>query len=105
MKQLLRQIFLSAFTLLCLITAGCSTITEDQFNGQSAQMIYTQGQAYLENEDYSDAIIAFQALNAQYPFSPEAKRGNLGLIYAYFQHGDPALSPGYCQSLFTYLSF
>lgn len=92
MKQLLRQIFLSAFTLLCLITAGCSTITEDQFNGQSAQMIYTQGQAYLENEDYSDAIIAFQALNAQYPFSPEAKKGNLGLIYAYFQHGDPALS-------------
>ena len=92
MKQLTRQTLITIFTLLCLCLAGCGTITEDQFNGQSAEAVYAQGQAYLEDENYSDAITAFQALNAQYPFSPEAKKGNLGLIYAYLQHGDPALS-------------
>jgi len=92
MKPLIRQILISIFALFCLVLAGCSTVSEGQFSGQSAQVIYTQGQVYLEDENYSDSITAFQALNAQYPFSPEAKKGNLGLIYAYFQHGDPALS-------------
>ena len=92
MKHHIRQVVILTLTLFCFVLAGCGTITEDQFDGQSAQIIYAQGQAYLQDENYSDAITAFQALNAQYPFSPQAKQGNLGLIYAYFQHGDPALS-------------
>jgi len=62
------------------------------YNGDSAAYIYTQGQYYLEGGDYSDAITAFQALNSQYPFNAFTKKATLGLIYAYYQHTDPALT-------------
>lgn len=88
-------------TILCLLLAtvflgACSSNDKDLYIGQNAHYIYAKGQYYLKEGDYSDAITAYQSLNAQYPFGVYSKKGDLSLVYAYYKHADPALALAAC---------
>jgi outer membrane protein assembly factor BamD len=75
-----------------MLLAGCAS--EDglaKYQHLSAGQIYQAGQSYMAHEDYNEAATAFQALNANYPFSQYSEEANLQLIYAEYQAQEPAL--------------
>ena len=89
---------LAATTMIAVVTAfsvslsGCSGDTKDQYKGQSARYIYAKGHTYLKSGDYAEAVKAFESLNSQYPFEHYSQKGDLELVYAYYQQDDPALA-------------
>ncbi|MFZ7266651.1 outer membrane protein assembly factor BamD [Avibacterium avium] len=75
-------IALSAF----VITA-CSN-TSREIEQASPQELYTKGQAYLQDGDYSQAIRYLDALKTRYPGSNYDAQNQLNLIYAYYKAKD-----------------
>jgi outer membrane protein assembly factor BamD len=83
--------YCSLFAVICALLAGCSTNTEtaaDQFKGQDAKQIFTQGEQYLVKKRYKDTIKNFEGLDALYPFSEYEESAQLQLIYAYYMDED-----------------
>ncbi len=77
--------------LLCFCLFGCAK-DKDPYIGKPANFIYAKGHDYLQKNDSSDAVTAFESLNSQYPFESYSKQGNLELIYAYYKKDDPTLA-------------
>lgn len=78
-----------------LLLVSCSTETKtpaDEFKGQTAKDIYTQGEQYLAKKRYKDTIKNFEGLDALYPFSEYEESAQLQLIYAYYMDEDYASS-------------
>lgn len=76
---------LSIVCIASLFLAGCATNKQkDKYLGNSAAYIYASGHNYLADDDYNDAISAFESLNSQYPFSSYSQKGDLEIIYAYY---------------------
>ena len=91
-KQLMKALTIGVSTVLL---AGCATTMKQKVNlykKQSPQVIYQSGMAFLQKNDYTDAITALETLSSEYPFNDYAKKGNIALIYAYFQDQDQALA-------------
>jgi len=84
--------FLFLFLLFILNLSSCTKNNKDIYENWPAEKIYTAGHQYLKKGGYNDAIKAYESLNAQYPFSPPSKNGDLELIYAYYLSGDSAMS-------------
>ena len=53
--------------------------------GMSAAQIYGEGKAFLDVEDYPNAIIYFDILEARYPFGIYSTQSMLDLAYASYQ--------------------
>ena len=53
--------------------------------GMSAAQIYGEGRAFLDAEDYPNAIIYFDILEARYPFGIYSTQSMLDLAYASYQ--------------------
>lgn len=87
-KSLLKLLLLPA---LALVISGCGN-DKDPYAGKPANLIYATGHKYLQDNDSSEAVTAFESLNSQYPFESYSKQGNLELIYAYYQKNDPTLA-------------
>lgn len=77
---------------LTLILSGCNSSKKDPYIGLSAPYIYATGHNNLSSNDYNDAIIAFESLNSQYPFSQYSQKGDLEIIYAYYLADQQALA-------------
>lgn len=88
MKSRLRY----SLVLVCLAVGACSTAKVDPYLGHAAPEIYAKGHTYLQKKNYSDAITAFQSLDAQYPFYPETEQADLEMIYAQYAADEPALA-------------
>lgn len=78
-------------SLAALLSACASSITGPElFKNYSAKQILASGEKELTKGDYKDSIKYFEAIDALYPFSPEAKQGDLDVIYAYYKAEDYA---------------
>lgn len=90
-----KKVYLAGMLLAssCLITS-CATTQEaaDAYQGESPKHIYKQGKEALDNKSYSEAIKRFEALDIQYPFSPETANAQLNLIYSYYKKEEYALA-------------
>jgi outer membrane protein assembly factor BamD len=90
---------LKIFLLGCLavLLSACAS-TKDEgayaFRNMTAKQILTEGETSLDKNNYTDAIKRFEALDALYPFAPEAQQGELDAIYAYYQTDDHASALG-----------
>jgi len=86
--------FLTATISLGLVfmLAGCASQSQgvDAFKNYSAKQIYTQAENQLSKENFKVAIDRYEALDALYPFSPYAEKGQLHSIYAYYSNDDLA---------------
>lgn len=49
------------------------------------EQIYTRGESLLRSGDYNGAIRYYEALEARYPFSEQARQARLDIIYAYYR--------------------
>lgn len=75
-----------------LLLAGCSTTKVDPYLNDPPEYIYAKGHQYLQKNDYTDALKAYQSLDSQYPFNPLTQKGDLESVYAYYENDDPAMA-------------
>lgn len=54
-----------------------------------AEEIFLRGNKSMKGGNYRNAIAYYEALEARYPFSNEAKQAQLNLIYCYYKNGEP----------------
>jgi outer membrane protein assembly factor BamD len=85
--------FLAALLLAAALvaTTGCSSLKFwDRNKGEkviegSPEQLYSQAIKDIRNNNYPSAIQQYEQLEARYPFSEQAKQGQLDLIYAYYK--------------------
>lgn len=89
----MRNIKIIAGLAVCLavMLAGCNSVQEDrflEFQNQSSQQIFRNGEVELAKKNYGEAIRHFEALDVLYPYGPHAEQAQLDLIYAYYKNDD-----------------
>jgi outer membrane protein assembly factor BamD len=82
--------------LLMLLTAtlvgGCFFKKDDPDAGLStAQQFYDRAHQAMLDGDYDSAIRYYETLEARFPFSNQARQGQLDLIYTYYRNRQPEL--------------
>ena len=65
------------------VAGGCKS-GRDEVMGAPEQ-IYSRGETLLRSGDYNGAIRYYEALEARYPFSEQARQARLDIIYAYYR--------------------
>jgi outer membrane protein assembly factor BamD len=82
-----RALLLLPLCLTMLLTA-CETGGRGEFQRLSKYPpaeLYDRGRRALRAHDYSSAVATYEALNARYPFTAEARQGRLDVIFAYYK--------------------
>lgn len=92
MKKILMILSLTLLLANLLTSCASSTDPADAYKNESPQQIFQAGKAALRNNDYSEAIKRFEALDVQYPYGSNTESAQLYLIYAYYMKEDYALS-------------
>jgi outer membrane protein assembly factor BamD len=85
--QLSRAVLLALVAALTL--SGCLFRKDDNEGVSSAQAFYDKARKSLDNGDYTNSIRYYETLEARYPFSNQARQGQLDLIYAYYRNQEP----------------
>jgi len=88
-----RRLLASALLAVALLGAGgCSSLKfwdkdkGDKVIEGSPEQLYRDAVKDIKNNNYSAAIQRYEMLEARYPFSEQAKQGQLDLIYAYYKN-------------------
>jgi len=85
--QLSRAVLLALVAALTL--SGCLFKKDDNEGVSSAQELYDKARKSLDNGDYTNSIRYYETLEARFPFSNQARQGQLDLIYAYYRNQEP----------------
>jgi outer membrane protein assembly factor BamD len=82
-----------AYTLLIALALttlpGCFFKKDADAGLSGAQQFYDRASKAMLNGDYDSAIGYYEGLEARYPFSNQARQGQLDLIYVYFRNRQP----------------
>ena len=88
-----RRLLASALLALTLLASGgCSSLKfwdrdkGDKVIEGSPEQLYRDAIHDIKNNNYQGAIQRYEMLEARYPFSEQAKQGQLDLIYAYYKN-------------------
>jgi outer membrane protein assembly factor BamD len=88
-----RRLLASALLAVALLgTGGCSSLKfwdkdeGDKVIEGSPEQLYRDAIHDIKSSNYSAAIQRYEMLEARYPFSEQAKQGQLDLIYAYYKN-------------------
>jgi outer membrane protein assembly factor BamD len=73
--------------------AGCRSRGEVEQVPGMPDTIHAEARKDLRNHNYDNAVVRLEALEARYPFSEEAKQGQLDLLFAYYKNreAEPAI--------------
>lgn len=74
-------------TALALAVTACSSSKQDVEQAPE-QTLYSTGQTYLQDGDYSQAIRYLNAVSSRFPGSSYSEQVQLNLIYAYYKTQD-----------------
>lgn len=84
-----RLLGLLVVTAFMALSSGC-LFKKDPDEGMSdAQQFYERASKALKKGDYDTAIRYYETLEARFPFSNQARQGQLDLIYAYYRNRQP----------------
>ncbi len=72
---------------LLAVVAGCRS-NRDDVQRSSPELVYEQAKRSLNSYDFNTAIRLYEALNARFPFTDQARQARLDLIYAYYRAGE-----------------
>jgi outer membrane protein assembly factor BamD len=89
MRSILRH---SVALLATILVASCGLFSEqpDETKGWSAQKLYAEAKAKLDEGGYEDAVKYYQKLEARYPHGRFAQQAQLEIAYAYYKDDKPA---------------
>ncbi|WP_373818578.1 outer membrane protein assembly factor BamD [Glaesserella sp.] len=79
---------LASIILAGLIVAGCSGSKKNEFEGMPAQELYNQGQTYLQDGDYTNAIRHLEAVDIRAQQGAYGEQIQLSMIYAQYKLGE-----------------
>jgi outer membrane protein assembly factor BamD len=70
---------------------GCSTSpdADDPTAGWTAEEIYEEAKAELDNGQYETAIQYYERLESRFPYGIYAERAQLEIAYAYYKYNEP----------------
>jgi outer membrane protein assembly factor BamD len=88
----LRSVFkqISLMLLAATLATGCFFKKDDPDAGLStAQQFYDRAHESMLDGDYDNAIKYYETLEARFPFSNQARQGQLDLIYTYYRNRQP----------------
>lgn len=81
---------LALAVITAALASGCLFKKKDPDAGLSgAQQFYDRASKSLQKGDYENAIQYYETLEARFPFSNQARQGQLDLIYAYYRNRQP----------------
>jgi len=85
-KHVIYSLIISSVVLL----SACSTTSDpsEAFKGETGEQIFQRGEVALRNNNYSEAIKRFEALDVQYPYGRNTEIAQLHIIYAYYKNSD-----------------
>jgi outer membrane protein assembly factor BamD len=83
-------IFLALFMGWQLAACGMFGDKSDETKGWSAQKLYAEARANLDEGGYEKAIDYYQKLEARYPYGRFAQQAQMELAYAYYKDKDQA---------------
>ena len=86
--QHVRLILLALLSTLLIACSTPSTKKKDPYDGKSAQEIYEKATTALDKKRYSQAVDAYESLDAQYPFGDYTEKAHLNIIYAYYRFSE-----------------
>jgi outer membrane protein assembly factor BamD len=89
MKKINKTLILG-ICLLGITSCAVKEYSPNSFEGYTAKQILEKGEKALAKRDYSEAAKYFEAIDALYPFDPEAEKGQLDTIFAYYKAEDYA---------------
>jgi outer membrane protein assembly factor BamD len=80
-----------SLALLLALTAlpGCFFKKDPDAGLSGAQQFYERASKAMLDGDYDSAIRYYEGLEARYPFSNQARQGQLDLIYVYYRNRQP----------------
>lgn len=83
----------TVYTLILLFAlstlTGCFFKKNKDDGLSGAQQFYDRASKAMEDGDYETAIRFYEGLEARYPFSNQARQGQLDLIYVYYRNRQP----------------
>lgn len=86
----------SLAVILLLTLVGCASSTallegedESKQKMQSAEDIYKEAKAKLDDQSYDGAIKKYESLESRYPYGRYAQQALLEMAYAYYKQGEP----------------
>ncbi|GIK35072.1 MAG: hypothetical protein BroJett010_16310 [Gammaproteobacteria bacterium] len=79
---------LSLVLLVLLVMAGCASDNERDMKS-GADQLYDRAQSAMDSGNFRNAITYYETLAARFPFSNQAKQGQLDLIYCYYMNAEP----------------
>jgi outer membrane protein assembly factor BamD len=89
----MRPILRHSLTLLAsVLVASCGLFGEqpDETKGWSAQKLYAEAKARLDEPNYEEALKYYQKLEARYPHGRFAQQAQLEVAYAYYKDNQRA---------------
>ena len=91
LAPLRRALVSFALILAFVATAGCSAFgwgkdDDEKFAKDSPEQIYRDARKDVQSGNFPNAIARYELLEARFPFSDQAKQGQLDLMYAYYKN-------------------
>ncbi|MEY4760909.1 MAG: hypothetical protein RLZZ200_765 [Pseudomonadota bacterium] len=84
-RQSTRWILLPVLAAVALgLLSGCAR-DATRFARMAPDTLYERASKSLKSGDYGEAIRIYEALNARYPFTDQARQARLDIIYAYYK--------------------
>jgi outer membrane protein assembly factor BamD len=90
MKINIKKSLLICFCVLGISACATKDYSPNSFKDYTAKQILQKGKNALIKKDYTEATKYFEAIDALYPFDPEAEQGQLSIIFAYYKAEDYA---------------
>jgi outer membrane protein assembly factor BamD len=84
-KPTLTKLILLFCLPLILVRCGDSSVNLREADQWSDQQFYENAKTSLDEEDYRQAIVIYQALAARFPYGNYAEQAQLELIYAHYK--------------------
>ena len=74
--------------LVAILTTACADGDEDSYRARTVEHLYTSGVDALQREDYKNAVLSFDEVERQHPYSVCATKAQLMSAYASYKQDD-----------------
>jgi len=81
-------LLLAAVLTFAMALSGCKSWRDREVAPGEPSVMYERAHTLLSSGDYNTAIKVYEALDARYPFSEQARQGRLDILYAYYKSGE-----------------
>ncbi len=79
------RLIAAVIVLSAIVLSGCKTWGDQAVEQGAPEQLYERASNMLGSGDFNNAVRVYEALEARYPFSPQARQARLDIMYAYYK--------------------